>query len=69
LLKTAALASHSQAMERLAQEVAMHLTGPFDEINNMIQKMIFRLMAEQKDEDDHKNWCDKELSESETVQG
>jgi len=66
LLKTAALASHSQAMERLAQEVAMHLTGPFDEINNMIQKMIFRLMAEQKDEDDHKNWCDKELSESET---
>merc|ERR1712073_121907 len=28
--------------------------------------MIFRLMAEQKDEDDHKNWCDKELSESET---
>jgi len=66
LLRTAAIASHSQAMERLAQEVAMHLTGPFDEINNMIQKMIFRLMAEQKDEDDHKNWCDKELSESET---
>merc|ERR1712079_627520 len=66
LLKTAASASHSQAMERLAQEVAMHLTGPFDQINNMIQKMIFRLMAEQKDEDDHKNWCDKELSESET---
>lgn len=64
LLKTAAMASHSQAMERLAQEVAMHLTGPFDDINNMIQKMIFRLMAEQKDEDDHKNWCDKELSES-----
>merc|ERR1719465_192065 len=27
----------------------------------MIQKMIFHLMAEQKDEDDHKNWCDKEL--------
>jgi len=66
LLRTAAQASHSQAMERLAQEVAMHLTGHFDEINNMIQKMIFRLMAEQKDEDDHKNWCDKELSESET---
>jgi len=61
LLRTAAKASHSQAMERLAQEVAMHLTGSFDEINNMIQKMIFRLMAEQKDEDDHKNWCDKEL--------
>jgi hypothetical protein len=27
----------------------------------MIQKMIFHLAAEQKDEDDHKNWCDKEL--------
>merc|ERR1719443_2142744 len=24
--------------------------------------MIFHLMAEQKDEDDHKNWCDKEIS-------
>merc|ERR1712129_370454 len=67
LLRTAAEASHSQAMARLAQEVATHLKdGPFDQINNMIQKMIFRLMAEQKDEDDHKNWCDKELSESET---
>merc|ERR1719240_1510419 len=27
----------------------------------MIQKMIFQLQAEQKDEDDHKNWCDLEL--------
>jgi len=66
LLRTAAMASHSEAMERLAQEVAMHLSGPFDKINGMIQKMIFRLMAEQKDEDDHKNWCDKELSETKT---
>merc|ERR1719353_2731294 len=24
--------------------------------------MIFHLAAEQKDEDDHKNWCDKELA-------
>merc|ERR1719160_98608 len=30
----------------------------------MIQKMIFQLMAEQKDEDDHKNWCDLELEKS-----
>ena len=30
----------------------------------MIEKMIFRLMAEQKDEDDHKNWCDKELEQT-----
>lgn len=27
--------------------------------------MIFRLMAEQKDEDDHKNWCDKEIAKTE----
>merc|ERR1719235_3091343 len=33
----------------------------------MIQKMIFRLMSEQKDEDDHKNWCDLELQKSEDV--
>jgi len=26
--------------------------------------MIFRLMAEQKDEDDHKNWCDLELEKT-----
>merc|ERR1719321_579162 len=26
--------------------------------------MIFRLMAEQKDEDDHKNWCDLETEKS-----
>merc|ERR1719375_821604 len=30
----------------------------------MIQKMIFRLMSEQKDEDDHKNWCDLETEKS-----
>merc|ERR1719327_2101636 len=28
--------------------------------------MIFRLMAEQKDEDDHKNWCDLELEKTNT---
>merc|ERR1719321_2472165 len=30
----------------------------------MMQKMIFRLMAEQKDEDDHKNWCDLETEKN-----
>merc|ERR1719174_1096425 len=30
----------------------------------MIQKMIFRLMAEQKDEDEHKHWCDLELEKT-----
>jgi len=35
-------------------------------VNNMIQKMIFRLMAEQTQEDEHKNWCDQELSKTDT---
>merc|ERR1719482_1529522 len=26
--------------------------------------MIFHLMSEQKDEDDHKNWCDKEVDQT-----
>jgi len=55
---------HSKSLRRLAQQITAHLSGPFDEINQMIQKMIFRLMAEQKDEDDHKNWCDMESEKS-----
>merc|ERR1719172_120203 len=55
---------HSRALKRLAQEISAHLNGPFDEINQKIQKMIFQLMAEQKDEDDHKNWCDMELEKT-----
>merc|ERR1712070_904474 len=56
----AAKDTNSRALERLAVEVAAHLNGPFDEVNNMIEKMIFRLMDEQKKEDEHKLWCDLE---------
>merc|ERR1719321_14810 len=63
LLKTAASKAHSKALEKLAAEIATY-NGPFDKINQMIQKMIFRLMSEQKDEDDHKNWCDMETEKS-----
>merc|ERR1719337_185369 len=42
----------------------MTYKGPFDQIKQMIQKMVFRLMAEQKDEDDQKNWCDIESEKS-----
>eukprot|EP00448_Togula_jolla_P012133 CAMPEP_0170596472 /NCGR_PEP_ID=MMETSP0224-20130122/15141_1 /TAXON_ID=285029 /ORGANISM="Togula jolla, Strain CCCM 725" /LENGTH=718 /DNA_ID=CAMNT_0010920777 /DNA_START=40 /DNA_END=2196 /DNA_ORIENTATION=+ len=66
LLRQEAAKTHSHALERLAQEVSSHLTGPFDDVNNMIQKMIFHLMDEQKDEDNHKNWCDLELEKSNT---
>jgi hypothetical protein len=63
LLKKAATMAHSKALQKLAQEIST-FDGPFDKIKQMIQKMIFRLMSEQKDEDDHKNWCDMELEKS-----
>jgi len=63
LLKKAATQAHSKALQKLAQEIST-FDGPFDKIKQMIQKMIFRLMSEQKDEDDHKNWCDMEMEKS-----
>merc|ERR1719194_339988 len=63
LLKKAATAAHSKSLQKLAQEIST-FDGPFDKIKQMIQKMIFRLMSEQKDEDDHKNWCDLETEKS-----
>merc|ERR1719407_447413 len=63
LLKKAATNAHSKALQKLAQEIST-FDGPFDKIKQMIQKMIFRLMSEQKDEDDHKNWCDLETEKS-----
>jgi len=38
------------------------MDDPFKEVNNMIEKMIFHLMGEQTDEDNHKHWCDKEMN-------
>jgi len=67
LLKTAAsnkFATHSKGLKKLAEAISNY-GGPFDKIKAMIQKMIFQLMGEQKDEDDHKNWCDGELEKSE----
>jgi len=55
---------HAKALDKLAQEITAHLTGPFEDVTGMIQKMIFRLMAEQKDEDEHKWWCDEELNKT-----
>jgi len=68
LLKQEASATHSKTLERFAEQLAAKLDGegPFDQINNMVQKMIFRLMAEQTDEDKHKQWCDLEISTSKT---
>jgi len=64
LLRQEAREVRSRAFARFAEEIAARVGGPFDEVNNMIQKMIFRLMAEQRDEDEHKNWCDLELNKT-----
>lgn len=58
------LHSKSKALQNLINQIKQHKEGPFDEIIQMIQKMIFRVMAEQKDEDDHKMWCDTETEKS-----
>jgi len=67
LLRTTAKNEHSRALETFTMQVAAHLTGPFDEVNNMIEKMIFRLMDEQKKEDEHKLWCDQEIKKTDTM--
>lgn len=64
LLRREARRSDNKAFAEFAEQVAHMVTGPFDEVQGMIQKMIFRLMAEQKDEDEHKTWCDLELEKT-----
>jgi chromosome segregation ATPase len=66
LIRQTAKVAHSKVLEQLANSLAAHLSGPFDTVNNEIEKMIFRLMDEQKKEDEHKLWCDQELKQSET---
>merc|ERR1719446_197178 len=63
LLRKTATAVHSKALEKLAEQIRTY-DGPFDAIKAMIEKMIFHLMGEQKDEDEHKLWCDKETEKS-----
>jgi DNA repair exonuclease SbcCD ATPase subunit len=67
LIRETAKMVHSRALERLAEEINVHMDGPFDQVNNMVEKMIFRLMAEQTEEDKHKKWCDQELAMTEAM--
>lgn len=60
LISAVAKKNHNGYMARLGQQIRV-AKGPFKQIKNMIQKMIFRLNKEQTDEDAHKNWCDTEL--------
>merc|ERR1719463_1016727 len=66
LLRQAANKAKAKDLVKLADKIASLTqtpgSGVFAQIKNMIEKMVFRLMKEQKDEDDHKNWCDKELT-------
>merc|ERR1719274_180386 len=66
LLRQAATKAKAKDLVKLADKIASLTKAPgsgvFAQIKNMIEKMVFRLMKEQKDEDDHKNWCDKELT-------
>lgn len=51
LLRQTAKEVHSKALERFALEISTHLTGPFDKVNDSVEKMIFRLMDEQAEEE------------------
>jgi len=69
LIKEVAEKYNSQALIRLAVQVQAHQNqtpgkGAFDQVINMIEKMIFRLMDEQKSEDEHKLWCDQEIKKT-----
>merc|ERR1719204_939162 len=66
LLRSTAQVTHSKLLDRIAQQISLNKGAPFQKVINMIEKMIFRLMDEQTNEDNHKNWCDKELSKTET---
>jgi len=72
LLRKAGNTKTTHALVKLADKIASLKqtpgSGTFDSIKNMIQKMIFHLMSEQKDEDDHKNWCDKEVDQTTMMQ-
>merc|ERR1719305_445244 len=63
----------SVALSKLADKIEklggkqMPGSNTFDQIKNMIQKMIFHLMDEQKNEDEHKLWCDKEITNTELM--
>jgi len=56
-------AAHSKALNQLAASLELY-EGPFDKIIQMVEKMIFHLMNEQKEEDDMKNWCDLETEKN-----
>merc|ERR1719238_650566 len=73
VLRKAGSSKSAVALSKLADKIEklggkqMPGSGTFDQIKNMIQKMIFHLMDEQKNEDEHKLWCDKEITNTELM--
>merc|ERR1719324_1390456 len=73
VLRKAGKSKGAAALSKLADKIEklqvgqMPGSGMFDSIKNMIQKMIFHLMDEQKNEDEHKHWCDKELTNTDLM--
>jgi chromosome segregation ATPase len=63
--KNMALSKLADKIEKLGKQ--MPGSGTFDQIKNMIEKMIFHLIDEQKNEDEHKHWCDKEITNTELM--
>lgn len=62
-----------QDLARLADSIAKLQSAPlgkdmFFEIKSMIESMTNHLLSEQRDEDTHKQWCDKETLKSETME-
>merc|ERR1719261_854517 len=73
VLRKAGSSKSAVALSKLADKIEklggkqMPGSQVFDQIKNMIQKMIFHLMDEQKNEDEHKHWCDKEITNTELM--
>jgi len=59
LLRSVAKKTHSTALARLAAELKV-AKGPFDQVLNMVQKLIDQLKKEQRDDDAHNDWCENE---------
>jgi hypothetical protein len=66
LLRQRASQINSKELSQFSDRLSAKIDGPLDESKGLVQKMIFRLMAEQTKEDTHKLWCDKEIVTSRT---
>jgi len=51
----------SSELEEASMKINAVKGGPFNQIKNIIQKLVDQLVREQTAEDNHKAWCDSEL--------